>query len=211
MRILGIDPGLTRCGIGVVCAHGPRSIEFEHVEVLTTAAEDPLQKRIATIGDAVGRLLDGDDPPAAIALERVFAQQNLPSVMGVAQVSGVVLYLAAQRNIPVQMYTPNEVKLQVTGYGSAEKTQVANMVTRLLGLKTVPKPADAADALALAVAHAWNVTRAQAPSRGSDLSQASVNGRVAGAGRAVGGETPAQRAWREAEQKVGSRRGVQRR
>ena len=141
-RILGIDPGLTRCGIGVVRALGGRRVEFEHVEVLQSSPDDPLQQRLNTLGSAIARILDSPDPPAAVALERVFAQQNLPSVMGVAQLSGIVMFLAAQREIPVTLYTPNEVKMQVTGYGAADKTQVATMVTRMLGLtKPVPKVA----------------------------------------------------------------------
>ena len=209
MRILGIDPGLTRCGIGSVTAVGPRKVEFEHVEVFQSDADAPLQDRILQVGGAIRRLLNGETPPAAIALERVFAQQNLPSVMGVAQLSGVVLYLAAERGIPVTMYTPNEVKKQVTGYGAADKTQVTTMVTRILGLGAPPKPADAADALALAVTHAWNLSRG---------GMATVNGVGANTGRLPRStapesveETPAQRAWRAAEQKQGSRRGVQRR
>ncbi|MGO1435157.1 MAG: crossover junction endodeoxyribonuclease RuvC [Canibacter sp.] len=197
-RVLGIDPGLTRCGIGVVRLGTGRNVEFEHVEVLLSPSKDELQDRIHQLGSSIKRLLDGPEPPTAIALERIFAQQNLPSVMGVAQISGVVLFLAAERGIPVTMYTPNEVKMQVTGYGAADKTQVTTMVTRLLGLKSPPKPADAADALALALTHAWYLSR--------------TAGRPTGAKpNATGAETAAQRAWREAEQKAGRRRGVQRR
>ncbi|GAA2181925.1 crossover junction endodeoxyribonuclease RuvC [Leucobacter tardus] len=192
MRILGIDPGLTRCGVGVVTMGGGRRVEFEHVEVMSSAADAPIAARIHRIGEGIARLLDGDAIDA-IALERVFAQQNLPSVMGVAQISGVVMYLAEQRGVPVALYTPNEVKSQVTGYGSADKAQVTTMVTRLLRLQAPPKPADAADALALAITHAWHLGRGGAADR-------------AGASRAPAGETAAQRAWREAERKSGARR-----
>lgn len=192
MRILGVDPGLTRCGIGVVTMHGGRRVEFEHVEVMTSAADAPIASRIHRIGEGIARLLDGESVDA-IALERVFAQQNLPSVMGVAQISGVVMYLAEQRGVPVALYTPNEVKSQVTGYGSADKAQVTTMVTRLLRLQAPPKPADAADALALAITHAWHLGRGGAADR-------------VGAGRAPAGETAAQRAWREAERKAGAAR-----
>ncbi|WP_416446806.1 crossover junction endodeoxyribonuclease RuvC [Leucobacter sp. HNU] len=194
MRIIGIDPGLTRCGVGVVTAGGSRRVEFEHVEVLTSAAGDPLPARLHTLGSSLERLLDGERPDA-IALERVFAQDNVASVMGVAQISGVVMYLAEQRGIPLALYTPNEVKAQVTGYGSADKAQVTTMVTRLLRLQAPPKPADAADALALAITHAWHLGRG-----GSAARFESQPG-------AASAETPAQRAWREAESRQGRRRG----
>ncbi|GAA1791728.1 MULTISPECIES: crossover junction endodeoxyribonuclease RuvC [Leucobacter] len=194
MRIIGIDPGLTRCGVGIVTAGGNRRVEFEHVEVLTSAAGDPLPARLHKLGSSLERLLDGERPDA-IALERVFAQDNVASVMGVAQISGVVMYLAEQRGIPLALYTPNEVKAQVTGYGSADKAQVTTMVTRLLRLQAPPKPADAADALALAITHAWHLGRGGSASRAESQP---------GAGSA---ETPAQRAWREAESRQGRRRG----
>lgn len=202
-RIIGIDPGLTRCGIGVVTAGAGRKLEFEHVEVLTSSADMPLPERIHRLGSAIERLFDGEKP-AGVALERVFAQDNVASVMGVAQISGVVMYLAEERGIPVSLYTPNEVKAQVTGYGAAEKAQVTAMVTRLLGLQAPPKPADAADALALAITHAWHLGRGGAASR-MERFDAQATARSAG-GRA--GETPAQRAWREAETKLGRRRGA---
>ena len=197
MRVLGIDPGLTRCGIGVVTAGPGRAVTFEHVEVLTSSAEDPITTRIHRIGASIERLLDGERPDA-IALERVFAQDNVASVMGVAQISGVVMYLAEQRGIPLALYTPNEVKAQVTGYGSADKSQVTTMVTRLLRLAAPPKPADAADALALAITHAWHLGRGGAANR-SEAQPAAASGT---------GETAAQKAWREAEQKLGRRRGA---
>lgn len=190
MRIIGIDPGLTRCGVGVVTAGPGRVVTFEHVEVLKSPADATTPSRLLQIGSSIARMLDGQEI-GAIALERVFAQQNLPSVMGVAQISGVVMYLAAQRKIPVTLYTPNEVKSQVTGYGAADKAQVGQMVARLLRLDAPPQPADASDALALAVTHAWNLNR----------------GRASSATVQVGSETPAQRAWREAEAKSGRRRG----
>lgn len=199
MRFLGVDPGLTRCGIGVVTAAGGRRVSFEHVEVLQSGPELTTPERLHRIGSGIERLLDGDRLDG-IALERVFAQDNVASVMGVAQISGVVMYLAQQRNIPVALYTPNEVKAQVTGYGNAEKTQVAAMVARLLGLASPPKPADAADALALAITHAWHVAR------GGGL-QRQTEGIASAASTLLGQETPAQRAWREAEQRQGRRRG----
>jgi len=166
-------------------------LEFQHVEVLRSPSSDDTPARIHQLGSSLERLLDGEQP-GAIALERVFAQDNVASVMGVAQISGVVMFLAQQRGIPVTLYTPNEVKSQVTGYGSADKAQVTTMVTRILQLETAPKPADAADALALAITHAWYVRRGSARTR---------------SGAVHGEETPAQRRWREAEQRQGQRRG----
>lgn len=198
---MGIDPGLTRCGIGIVTAGQGRRVTFEHVEVLQSPADAATPQRLHQIGSSIERLLDGNRPDG-IALERVFAQDNVASVMGVAQISGVVMFLAEQRGIPVALYTPNEVKKQVTGYGSAEKAQVTAMVTRLLGLEAPPKPADAADALALAITHAWHLGRGGSARRQMESSSAQ------GTAPALGGETPAQRAWRAAEQKQGRRRGA---
>lgn len=192
MRILGIDPGLTRCGVGVVNLREPRQLEFEHVEVLRSSADQALPERIALLGTSIERLLDGEKIDA-LALERVFAQQNLPSVMGVAQISGVIMFLAAKRNIPVTLYTPNEVKAQVTGYGAANKTQVTSMVMKHLRLQQPPKPADAADALALAITHAWSMRMLRKHTNESST-QTSVTSL-----------TPAQQAWLVAE-KHGRRR-----
>lgn len=192
MRIIGIDPGLTRLGVGIVSSDERRKLAFEHVEVLQSPATSELPARLLQLGSSLERLFDGDRIDG-IALERVFAQQNLPSVMGVAQISGVVMFLAEQRGIPVQLYTPNEVKSRVTGYGAADKAQVTAMVTKLLGLAAPPQPADAADALALAIAHTWHLGRG-----GSRTKLGSATGTQS--------ETPAQRAWREAEAKLGKRR-----
>lgn len=192
MRILGIDPGLTRCGVGVVNLREPRQLEFEHVEVIRSSADQALPERIALLGTSIERLLDGEKIDA-LALERVFAQQNLPSVMGVAQISGVIMFLAAKRNIPVTLYTPNEVKAQVTGYGAANKTQVTSMVMKHLRLQQPPKPADAADALALAITHAWSMRMLRKHTNESST-QTSVTSL-----------TPAQQAWLVAE-KHGRRR-----
>ncbi|MDO4241890.1 MAG: crossover junction endodeoxyribonuclease RuvC [Microbacteriaceae bacterium] len=206
MRILGIDPGLTRCGVGIISVGAARKLTFEHVEVLVSAADLPIEQRLVKIGGALARILDGPEPPDQIALERVFAQDNVASVMGVAQISGVALFLAAQRSIPIRLYTPNEIKLQVTGYGAADKTQVTTMVTRLLGLAAPPKPADAADALALAITHAWQLARSGAvgSSAGNGVENIPVTGNF-------GALTPAQQAWAAAEQKAGRRRRGMRR
>ncbi|RRD36208.1 crossover junction endodeoxyribonuclease RuvC [Leucobacter sp. OH2974_COT-288] len=201
-RVLGIDPGLTRLGMGIVELLPGRKLEFVHVEVLTSAPDTPLERRLLHLGSAIERILAGPEKPAAIALERVFAQSNLPSVMGVAQISGIVLYHAAKYGVPITMYTPNEVKSQVTGYGAADKTQVTQMVTKILRLAQPPKPADAADALALAITHAWQLSRGKAAA--APTLQQAVAKQLRG--RAQQQPTAAQLAWQAAEAKNGRRR-----
>lgn len=194
-RILGIDPGLTRCGIGVVDVAADRSAVLVHVGVIRTPAETPVAERLLTISRGITAVL-AEFAPDSMAVERVFAQHNLRTVMGTAQVSGVALALAAERGLAVGLHTPSEVKAAITGYGSAAKSQVGAMVTRILRLEAVPKPADAADALALAICHAWRAPLGgQHPDRGA----------AQGAARPAG-ETPAQRAWRAAERSAAPRR-----
>jgi len=191
-RVLGIDPGLTRCGIGIVDVLPNRTATLVDVLVLRTTADMPLEQRLLAIGGGIEALLD-EHRPAAVAIERVFAQQNLGTVMGVAQISGVALHGAAKRGIPVALHTPSEVKAAVTGYGSADKRQVGTMVARILGLDEVPKPADAADALAIAICAAWRsggVPSVAAPGRRGIPSVAAGSG---------GATTPAQAAWLAAE------------
>ncbi len=173
-RILGVDPGLTRCGVGVIDSASARTVSFVDVSVIRSPADAPLEQRLLTIRDGLNLVLDTFRPDV-IAIERVFAQHNVRSVMGTAQVAGIALLLAAERGLAVALHTPSEVKAAVTGYGRADKKQVTTMVTAILKLDAPPKPADAADALALAICHAW---------RGGDI--------------ALEGETDAQRAWRAA-------------
>ena len=144
--ILGVDPGLTRCGFGVVAA-GLSAVEFGLFQ--TPAGMDP-RDRVGQIATELEALILKHKPDL-IALERVFAQSNLRSVMGVAQISGALMAAAHKHDVPLQFFTPSEVKLAVTGHGRAGKDQVAEMVTRLLKLEEIPKPADVADALAVAV------------------------------------------------------------
>jgi crossover junction endodeoxyribonuclease RuvC len=194
VRVLGIDPGLTRCGVGIVDAASNRSATLVHVSVLRTSPDMPLERRLLAIGRGIEELLD-EHQPEFVAIERVFAQNNVSTVMGTAQISGVALMLAAQRGLSVTLHTPSEVKAAITGYGSADKKQVGTMVTRILGLAEMPKPADAADALALAICHAWRAGVAG----GSLLSKPSAPG----ATNASGSLTPAQKAWRAAERGAG--------
>jgi crossover junction endodeoxyribonuclease RuvC len=154
VRVLGVDPGLTRCGLGVVDGSPGRRLALVCVDVARSSADEPLEERLLKIEAEVEQVLDATSPDA-VAVERVFSQHNVRTVMGVAQVSGVVIAAAARRGLPVALHTPSEVKAAVTGHGRADKAQVAAMVTRLLALTEVPKPADAADALALAICHVW--------------------------------------------------------
>jgi crossover junction endodeoxyribonuclease RuvC len=149
-KILGIDPGLTRCGIGIIELSKSRKVSLVDVLVLTSAKDAELDSRIGSIGKDLEALIKKHRPDV-IAIERVFSQQNLSSVMGTAQISGVAIFLASKYSIPIAMHTPTEVKAAVTGSGRAGKSQVGLMVASLLGLREVPKPADAADALAIAI------------------------------------------------------------
>ena len=151
MRVLAIDPGLTRCGIGVIES---KSMSLIGVGVLKSSSDDAIEKRLMEIDAQIRQWIDQHNPDV-IAIERVFSQQNLRTVMGTAQVAGVALLAAAQANIKVVMHTPSEVKAAVTGSGRAKKDQVAQMVQRILKLSEIPKPVDATDALALAICHVW--------------------------------------------------------
>ena len=154
MRVLGIDPGLTRCGVGVVEGSIGRPLSLVEVGVVRTGADEPIEQRLCQIEAGLERWLDATRPDA-VAVERVFSQHNVKTVMGTAQASGIALLVAARRGLPVALHTPSEVKAAVTGSGRADKAQVGAMVTRLLRLDAPPKPADAADALALAITHLW--------------------------------------------------------
>ena len=185
VRVLGIDPGLTRCGVGVVDVAPNRTATLVDVTVLRSSPDLPLEQRLLLLSRGLEEMLDRHKP-AFVAIERVFAQHNVRTVMGTAQISGVALLLAAQRGLTVTLHTPSEVKAAITGYGSADKAQVGAMVARVLGLSEVPKPADAADALALAICHAWRTGAS-----GGTLPTKE--------GLPVGALTPAQAAWRAAE------------
>jgi len=154
VRVLGIDPGLTRCGVGVVEGAVGRAPALVDVGVLRTPADAPVARRLLALEEGLERWLD-EHRPDAVAVERVFSQHNVRTVMGTAQVSGVALLVAARRGLSVALHTPSEVKAAVTGAGRADKAQVTAMVTRVLRLPEPPRPADAADALALAICHLW--------------------------------------------------------
>ena len=154
MRVLGIDPGLTRCGIGVVDGYIGSPLELVAVGVILTSSEDPTESRLLQLEREI-QLWVTEFKPDVIAIERVFSQHNLRTVMGTAQAAGIALLLAARNQIKVVMHTPSEVKAAVTGSGRANKAQVGKMVLNILKLDEAPKPADSADALALAICHIW--------------------------------------------------------
>lgn len=154
MRVLGIDPGLTRCGMGVVEGAVGRPLRLVDVNVLRTSADLPVGQRLVTIEKGIDAWLD-DYAPDAVAVERVFARSDSSTIIGTAQASGIALVAAARRGLPLATYTPSEVKAAVSGSGRAGKAQVGAMVTRILRLEAPPRPADAADALALAITHLW--------------------------------------------------------
>ena len=154
MRVLGIDPGLTRCGIGVVEGSIGAPLQMIAVGVILTSSVDPTESRLLQLEREI-QLWITEFKPDVIAIERVFSQHNLRTVMGTAQAAGIALLLAASNQTKVVMHTPSEVKAAVTGSGRANKAQVGKMVLNILKLDAAPKPADSADALALAICHIW--------------------------------------------------------
>ncbi|NEG54790.1 crossover junction endodeoxyribonuclease RuvC [Bifidobacterium platyrrhinorum] len=187
MIILGVDPGLTRCGVGVIEAGAHRRLSFIHVDVVRSSPDVSQDLRLLAIYNGLVSKIEAYAPDA-VSIERVFAQSNRNTVLGTAQAAGLAMLAAAQRNIPVALHTPTEAKLAITGNGQAQKIQVERMVTRILNLNRMPTPADAADALALAICHALRP-----------------------AGALQGGEreehlTAAQRQWAEASKKATKRR-----
>ena len=180
MRILGVDPGLTRCGVGIIDVGANRDLTLVDVRVLQTSPSLDLAERLGLIKTQLTAVMD-EFSPDHVAIERVFAQHNLRTVMGVAQASAIALIEAYERGLPVELHTPSEVKAAVTGNGRANKVQVASMVTRILNMGEQKLLPDATDALALAVCNAW---RSGAPRTG------------------VVALTPAQQRWRDAERQA---------
>ncbi len=154
MRVLGVDPGLTRCGLGVVDGRPGGTVTLVHFEVLRTPPQADIGARLLLLANAFERAF-ATFRPDVVAVERVFSQHNVRTVMGTAQAGAVAITAAARAGIPVAVHTPSEVKAAVTGSGRADKAQVTVMVTRLLRLSAAPRPADAADALALAICQLW--------------------------------------------------------
>lgn len=191
MRILGIDPGMTRCGMGVIDAGPARTVTYVDVAVARSNAETAPHKRLEIIADEIDRMM-AKHRPDVIAVERMFAESNVRSIIGTAQVAGVAMLAASRAGLPLALHSPSEVKAAVTGDGRAEKRAVQLMVQRILRLDAPPKPADAADALALAITHAW---------RGGAMSPTAQSAQHGGAAlpHLTDELTPAQRAWAEAE------------
>jgi crossover junction endodeoxyribonuclease RuvC len=154
MRVLGVDPGLTRCGVGVVEGGPGRPPQLVAVGVITTPSDLELPQRLLRIEAGLTEWV-AEHRPDVVAVERVFADHNVLSVIGTAQASGLAMLVAARAGLPVYTHTPTEVKAAITGSGRADKAQVGTMVARLLHLEAAPKPADAADAVALAICHLW--------------------------------------------------------
>lgn len=154
MRVLGVDPGLTRCGLGVVDGAPGRTLSAVAYDVVRTPPTDDVALRLLALERELVRWIEMHEPDV-VAVERVFSQHNVRTVMGTAQAAAVAITCAARSGLPVVLHTPSEVKAAVTGSGRAEKAQVGAMVARLLALGAPPKPADAADALALAICHVW--------------------------------------------------------
>lgn len=154
MRVMGVDPGLTRCGLALIETEPGRAVTALDVDVVRTSAEDPLERRLRAVHEVADEWM-AIHSPDVVAIERVFAQNQVSTAMGTAQAAGVVALAAAYRDIPVAFHTPSEVKAAITGSGRADKKQMTLMITRILGLQKPPSPADAADALALAVCHSW--------------------------------------------------------
>jgi crossover junction endodeoxyribonuclease RuvC len=154
VRVLGVDPGLTRCGLGVIEGEAGRTLRLVGTEVVGTESGADIGARLLALEERIEHWLITYQPDA-VAIERVFSQHNVRTVMGTAQAGAVAIMCAARRGLPMALHTPSEVKAAVTGSGRADKAQVTRMVTRLLRLADPPRPADAADALALAICHLW--------------------------------------------------------
>ena len=154
MRVLGVDPGLTRCGLGVVDGEAGRRLAAVAYDVVRTPADAGIGRRLLALEREVEAWI-ARHRPDVVAVERVFSQHNVRTVMGTAQAAAVAITCSARAGLPVMLHTPSEVKAAVTGNGRADKPQIGAMVTRLLSLDAPPTPADAADALALAICHVW--------------------------------------------------------
>lgn len=200
LRVCAVDPGLTRCGIAVVDIAANRKAQLVDVIVVGTPSTESIGDRLSIIDTTMDEWLEKYQPDH-LAVERMFAQNNTPTIMGTAQASGVAIAAGARRNIPAALLTPSEVKAAVTGSGTADKKQVTAMVTRILDLTAPPKPADAADAIALAIAHAW---RGGLFGRGLDtgkLTSPATASKFSTAGP-PNNLTPAQKLWLAAERRA---------
>lgn len=200
LRVCAVDPGLTRCGIAIVDIAANRKAQLVDVIVVGSSSTEPIGDRLSVIDTTMDEWLDKYRPDH-LAVERMFAQNNTPTIMGTAQASGVAIAAGARRKIPAALLTPSEVKAAVTGSGSADKKQVTAMIMRILGLTIPPKPADAADAVAIAIAHAWrgglfgrglDTGKLTSPATASKFSKSQPQGEL----------TAAQKLWLAAERRA---------
>ena len=186
-RVLGVDPGLTRCGLGVVEGVPGRPPKLVATGVVRTDAGEDIAARLLAIEEEIEHWLT-EYRPDTVAVERVFSQNNVRTVMGTAQAGAVAIVCAARRGLPVALHTPSEVKAAVTGSGRADKDQVTLMVMRLLRMTERPHPADAADALALAICHLWRAPAISARHASARAARPPVVGGPVVGGPVVGGK-----------------------
>ena len=160
MRVLGVDPGLTRCGVGVVEGGPGRTATLLSADVIRTAADLETGQRLAALERSLVQVI-AEFRPDAMAVERPFARRDVSTIVGTMQAAGVVLLVGTRAGLHVVQHTPTEVKAAITGSGRADKAQVGHMVMRILKLDAPPRPADAADAVALALCHLWRAPAIQ--------------------------------------------------
>ena len=159
MIILGIDPGIGRCGWGVIESQGTK-LKVKDYGCIETSPKKTVEKRLEEIHKEILRIIKKYSPDS-LSIEELFFNTNAKTAFVVGQARGVILLAAANSNIPVSIYTPLQVKVAVTGFGRAEKEQVGKMVKTILSLPSVPKPDDTTDALAIAITHAFSFKAAK--------------------------------------------------
>ncbi len=156
MKILGIDPGIGICGFGLIETTSRANAKALDYGVVTTKVRAPLPSRLKELYESLQEVFD-QTKPDVVSVEKLFFSKNITTGIAVAEARGLVLLVAEQKGLPIFEYTPNEIKKTLTGYGSAKKGQIQEMVRVHLGLKEKPKPDDAADALAAAITHSLNM------------------------------------------------------
>ncbi|CAN5912029.1 crossover junction endodeoxyribonuclease RuvC [soil metagenome] len=192
MRVMGVDPGLARCGVAVVDGDVRRSVLSAH-HLVRTGADDATEQRLAAVHDQVADLISTWQPQV-LAIEQLLFNANVRSAMIVAQAVGVILLAAAHANLTVSHYTPTQVKATVTGNGAADKEQVKYLVRAQLDLRAMPKSADVADAAAVALCHLWRSAEPGAGDSGGYSTRLAAALAAAGPGAQVvqpGGQTAA--------------------
>jgi len=191
VRVMGVDPGLARCGVAVVDADGPR-VALAAERLIRTPSDLPAGQRLALVADTVAGLL-ATWTPDVLAMERLLFNANVRSAMAVAQAVGVILLSAARAGVEVVDYTPTQVKATVTGYGDADKAQVKFLIAAQLGVANGSRPADVADAAAVALCHVWRAGSAPQGGIGGHSSRLAAAVERAGPGAQVVQPAPAAR------------------